>query len=131
MTAHQWGQEDASCGSSRIRPTGHGEDIRPHVNLKKRAENSQTVCESYDLRTRLSPAFTLIGGDMPRVLVTGAAGFIGSHLCEALLTRGCDVRGLDAFTTFYDPRRKRHNLTQLSRHPRFELVQGDLLEVPL
>lgn len=68
---------------------------------------------------------------MSRVLVTGAAGFIGSHLCEALLAQGCDVRGLDAFTTFYDPRRKHLNLTQLSGRPRFELVWGDLLEVDL
>jgi len=35
-----------------------------------------------------------------RVLVTGAAGFIGSHLCEYLLRLGYEVRGLDAFTTF-------------------------------
>lgn len=68
---------------------------------------------------------------MSRVLVTGAAGFIGSHLCEALLARGCHVRALDAFTTFYDPHRKHLNLRPLSSHPRFELVQGDLLEVDL
>jgi len=46
-----------------------------------------------------------------RVLVTGAAGFIGSHLCEALLTRGHDVLGVDAFTENYSPARKRANLT--------------------
>ena len=39
---------------------------------------------------------------MTQVLVTGAAGFIGSHLCESLLRRGHSVRGLDAFTTFYE-----------------------------
>ena len=49
---------------------------------------------------------------MSRVLVTGAAGFIGSHLCEALLTRGEDVLGVDAFTENYSPARKRANLTQ-------------------
>ncbi|MGI9084860.1 MAG: NAD-dependent epimerase/dehydratase family protein [Aeromicrobium sp.] len=43
---------------------------------------------------------------MPQVLVTGAAGFIGSHLCETLIARGCTVRGLDSFTTFYDPRKR-------------------------
>jgi UDP-glucuronate 4-epimerase len=68
---------------------------------------------------------------MSRVLVTGAAGFIGSHLCESLLARGCHVRALDAFTTFYDPRRKHLNLRPVSGHPRFELVRGDLLEVGL
>ena len=48
---------------------------------------------------------------MSRVLVTGAAGFIGSHLCEALLARGDDVLGVDAFTENYSPGRKRANLT--------------------
>jgi nucleoside-diphosphate-sugar epimerase len=48
---------------------------------------------------------------MSRVLVTGAAGFVGSHLSEALLARGHDVLGLDAFTENYSPARKRANLT--------------------
>lgn len=64
---------------------------------------------------------------MTRVLVTGAAGFIGSHLSQTLLDRGHAVRGLDAFTDFYDPRRKRANLASLEAHPRFELVEADLL----
>src|SRR5690242_19572159 len=68
---------------------------------------------------------------MTCALVTGAAGFIGSHLCEALLARGCEVRGLDAFTAFYDPHIKHRNLEHLSGSARFELVRGDLLEVPL
>ena len=48
---------------------------------------------------------------MSRVLVTGAAGFIGSHLCEALLARGDEVLGVDSFTENYSPARKRANLT--------------------
>jgi nucleoside-diphosphate-sugar epimerase len=48
---------------------------------------------------------------MSRVLVTGAAGFVGSHLCEALLARGDEVLGVDAFTENYSPARKRANLT--------------------
>lgn len=47
---------------------------------------------------------------MSRCLVTGAAGFIGSHLCEALLARGHSVRGIDSFTDYYEPARKRTNL---------------------
>jgi UDP-glucuronate 4-epimerase len=68
---------------------------------------------------------------MTRVLVTGAAGFIGSHLCESLLGRGCEVRGLDAFTTFYAPHRKRVNIEELLPDPRFELVSADLLTTRL
>jgi UDP-glucuronate 4-epimerase len=48
---------------------------------------------------------------MSRVLVTGAAGFIGSHLCDALIARGDEVLGVDAFTEYYAPERKRANLT--------------------
>ena len=68
---------------------------------------------------------------MTQVLVTGAAGFIGSHVCESLLRRGCTVRGLDAFTTFYDPDRKRGNLEALMQDPGFELISDDLLTAPL
>jgi UDP-glucuronate 4-epimerase len=46
-----------------------------------------------------------------RVLVTGAAGFIGSHLCDALIARGDDVLGVDSFTDYYSPARKRANLS--------------------
>jgi len=45
-----------------------------------------------------------------RCLVTGAAGFIGSHLCEALLARGDSVLGVDSFSDYYEPARKRANL---------------------
>ncbi len=48
---------------------------------------------------------------MSRFLVTGAAGFIGSHLCEALLARGESVLGVDSFNDYYDPALKRANLT--------------------
>jgi nucleoside-diphosphate-sugar epimerase len=68
---------------------------------------------------------------MTQVLVTGAAGFIGSHLCEALTARGHTVRGLDAFTSFYDPSRKHANIQALLDRPDFELVSDDLLTAPL
>jgi UDP-glucuronate 4-epimerase len=68
---------------------------------------------------------------MTRVLVTGAAGFIGSHLCESLLRLGCEVRGLDAFTAFYDPQRKRTNVQPLLGDPGFELLPADLLATRL
>ncbi|HET9289190.1 MAG TPA: NAD-dependent epimerase/dehydratase family protein [Gaiella sp.] len=60
-----------------------------------------------------------------RYLVTGAAGFIGSHLAEALLEEGHDVVGLDSFTDYYDTARKRENAAGL------DIVEGDLLDVNL
>ena len=63
------------------------------------------------------------------VLVTGAAGFIGSHACEAFLARGDRVVGVDNFDPFYDASFKRANLGEVRRHPRsdrFELVEADI-----
>ena len=58
--------------------------------------------------------------------VTGAAGFIGSHLCEALLSAGKRVVGLDNFDAFYDPSIKRRNLSKCSANAAFELIEGDI-----
>jgi nucleoside-diphosphate-sugar epimerase len=60
------------------------------------------------------------------VLLTGIAGFIGSHLAESLVGEGWAVRGVDAFTDTYTPRQKWDNVAALSRSPRVELVIGDL-----
>ncbi len=60
------------------------------------------------------------------VLVTGGAGFIGSHLCEALLSAEREVVALDNFDDFYDPDVKRANLAACRRSPRFRLVEGDI-----
>jgi UDP-glucuronate 4-epimerase len=61
-----------------------------------------------------------------KVLVTGAAGFIGSHVAEALLARGDIVAGLDNFNDYYDPARKRSNVAQLTGYPRFTLHEVDI-----
>jgi len=61
-----------------------------------------------------------------RVLVTGAAGFIGSHLCERLCARGDRVLGLDSFDPFYPREVKERNVAGLRADPRFTLVEGDL-----
>src|SRR5262245_37484236 len=66
-----------------------------------------------------------------RALVTGVAGFIGSHLAEALLARGASVVGVDSFTDFYDPALKEANLASFAAHPRFTLVRGDLNTIDL
>jgi UDP-glucuronate 4-epimerase len=63
-----------------------------------------------------------------RVVVTGAAGFIGSHVSEALLARGDEVVGVDNFNDFYDPAIKEENAAALLRHDGFSLVRGDLLD---
>jgi UDP-glucuronate 4-epimerase len=60
-----------------------------------------------------------------RILVTGAAGFIGSHLSERLVARGDEVVGFDNFDPFYPRAVKERNLAGL-RPPRFTLVEGDL-----
>jgi UDP-glucuronate 4-epimerase len=61
-----------------------------------------------------------------RILVTGAAGFIGSHLSERLLARGDTVVGLDNFDAFYARDVKDRNLAGLRTNPRFSLIEGDL-----
>ncbi|HEX2573495.1 MAG TPA: NAD-dependent epimerase/dehydratase family protein [Polyangia bacterium] len=64
-----------------------------------------------------------------RILLTGAAGFIGSHLAERLLGRGDEVVGLDNFDeTLYPAALKQENLSKLRAHAGFRLVQGDLLD---
>ena len=53
------------------------------------------------------------------ILVTGAAGFIGSNLCEYLLQSGAKVRGLDNFATGHH-----HNLEDFNTHDNFEFLEG-------
>ncbi len=63
-----------------------------------------------------------------KILVTGAAGFIGSYTAEALLRRGDEVVGLDNFNAYYDPAKKRRNAARLACYPGFKMAEADLRE---
>lgn len=64
-----------------------------------------------------------------RALVTGGAGFIGSHVCERLLQRGHHVVALDSFDSAYDAAIKRRNVATLEGHERYCLVEADIRDL--
>ncbi len=64
-------------------------------------------------------------------LVTGAAGFIGSHLCEYLIEKGFEVVGIDNFADYYSRSIKEGNIAGLRKNQNFEFVEASLLEVDL
>ena len=64
-------------------------------------------------------------------LVTGAAGFIGSHLCEYLAEKGFEVVGIDSFMDYYPRSIKEASIADLRRHQNFEFIEANLLVVDL
>jgi nucleoside-diphosphate-sugar epimerase len=66
-----------------------------------------------------------------KCVVTGAAGFIGSHLCEHLLRQGHEVVGIDAFVPYYPRAVKERNLLECLRHATFHFRERDLRSEPL
>ncbi len=67
---------------------------------------------------------------MQKILVTGGAGFIGSHLSEALVQQGNEVVCLDNFNDYYDPAIKHRNIAPLLKHKNFSVVEKDILDLP-
>lgn len=65
------------------------------------------------------------------ILVTGGAGFIGSHLVERLLKEGYKVICLDNFNDYYNPKLKEKNISNVLDNPNFELIRGDILDTKL
>jgi UDP-glucuronate 4-epimerase len=63
-----------------------------------------------------------------KILITGAAGFIGSNLAEYLLQKKYEVIGIDNFNTYYDPKVKEYNVKDFSQHENFKLHRIDLLD---
>ncbi|HCO96307.1 MAG TPA: epimerase [Phycisphaerales bacterium] len=61
-----------------------------------------------------------------KALITGAAGFIGSHLCERLLADSWAVAGVDNFDDFYDPQIKRRNISDCLKNNNFRLIEADI-----
>lgn len=66
-----------------------------------------------------------------RCLITGAAGFVGSHLAERLLADGHEVVGLDAFIDYYPREMKEHNLEGARAWNNFSFIEGDITQVRL
>jgi UDP-glucuronate 4-epimerase len=66
-----------------------------------------------------------------RYLVTGAAGFIGANVAQALLDAGCDVVGVDSLNDYYDVGLKHYRLKPLLDHSDFSFVQGDLADTQI
>jgi len=78
------------------------------------------------LRTEMPTAVNELLTPETAVVVTGCAGFVGSHLTEALLSLGCRVTGVDCLTDYYEVAQKRANLAPSLSHPNFTFREQDL-----
>jgi UDP-glucuronate decarboxylase len=107
---------DASAPSLGIAEHGFRSDKFGVTNMDIPVGFNRTIAP-----TTVSVSFTSATPQRRRVLVTGGAGFIGSHLCERLLQAGCDLLCADNFFTG-----TRRNIEHLLDHPRFELLRHDI-----
>ena len=79
---------------------------------------------------RIRGSWTSLGSPV-KVVVTGAAGFIGSHLVEECQRRGWSVVAIDSLTTYYSPTAKVRNADHFRRHHALHLIEQDILDVDL
>jgi len=90
------------------------------------------VCASVSLRAAARVcAVGVNSAHLMKVLITGAAGFIGSHLVEACLTNGWDVVAVDSLTTYYSPTSKVRNASSFAHHHRCTYHEQDILDLDL
>ena len=66
---------------------------------------------------------------MNSILITGGAGFIGSHICDRLLKEGNAVNVIDNFDRFYDLQIKKSNVANNLKNPKFKLTEGDIMNI--
>jgi dTDP-glucose 4,6-dehydratase len=98
-------------------PTLH----HPERALDDESRSSMANMPYFDVFRVASTQSPRVDMNSRRILVTGAAGFLGSHLCDSLLRQGSRVIGVDNLSTGSE-----NNLAHLSREPRFEFVQQDI-----
>ena len=63
-----------------------------------------------------------------KILLTGAAGFIGMHVCDKLLRRGDSVIGIDNLNNYYDVKLKKSRLKKLQNHKKFTFIKTDIID---
>ena len=114
--ARAWASPTRSGGPA---PTGRWPPARPSTRRSTRSGRPRRMPESAAAELRV------------KAVVTGAAGFIGSHLTESLLADGHEVTGVDAFTDYYARSAKERNLEGPRAHRAFRLVEGRLQDLDL
>ena len=103
-----------------------------HLNpLAEKILDGTSECSAADVNIQtllpfLFPLSQHLACTLMKYLVTGTAGFIGSHVAKRLLQRGDTVVGVDNFNSYYDPQQKRSNLKVLEKHEAFEIAVADI-----